>query len=207
MIARSDGLQASRRRATEDKILDALEVVLVRDGIRQMSLNAIVAEAGVGKPLLYRYFGDLPGLLHAWVARRGPQPSGDPEATVAIGGNDPDDDDFLAELADQLVGCAEQLRKQPIILEMLAEELTAASELTEPFSQARQQQSKRFVRAMLKDARYTNPQVRSKIILLYAAINYLAMRARRSPRFMGLRLDTRRGWTEAMEMIRSLVQR
>jgi len=52
-------------------LLDALEKVLVRDGIRQLSLNAIVAEAGVGKPLLYRYFDNLPGLLATWVERRG----------------------------------------------------------------------------------------------------------------------------------------
>ena len=58
---------------------------------------------------------------------------------------------------------------------------------------------------MLTDPRYTDQKIRGRIILLYAAINYLAMRARRSPNFMGLRLDTRSGWEEAMEMVRELV--
>lgn len=198
---------STRRELTENKILDALEAVLVRDGIRQLSLNAIVKEAGVGKPLIYRYFGDLPGLLNAWVARRYPPPSGNPEAAAGIGSDHADDPAFRAELAEQLIASAEQLRDQPILLEMLAEELTANSELTEPFARARRLQSKRFVRAMLKDARYTNPQNRATIVLLNAAINYLAMRAHRSPNFMGIRLNTNEGWQEIMTMIRQTVQR
>jgi len=91
------------------------------------------------------------------------------------------------------------------MLEMLAEELTANSELSESFAKARRRQSQGFVRAMLNDSRYVEPLNRAKIIMLYAAINYLAMRAQRAPAFMGLRLDTRKGWNEAMEMVRAIV--
>ena len=198
---------ANRRDLTENKLLDALETVLVRDGLRQLSLNSIVEEAGVGKPLLYRYFGNLPGLLNAWVARRSAQPAGNPEATAGIGTGGPDDPVFRADLAAQLIGSATQLKDQPILLEMLAEELTANSELTEPFARARRQQSTRFVRAMLRDQRYSDPRIRGTIILLYAAISYLAMRAHRSPSFMGLQLDTEEGWQEAMSMIGTMVKK
>ena len=205
MAPDSTALTTARRQATEDKILDALETVLVRDGIRQLSLNAIVDEAEVGKPLLYRYFDNLPGLLTAWVERRGPQPSGRNAGKEAVDSSELDKTEFFATLADQLLESAAQLRQQPILLEMLAEELTAKSELTEPFARARRRRSKQFVSQMLKDSRYSEPEVRGKIIVLYAAIHYLAMRARRSPNFMGLRLDTRKGWQEAMSMVRNLV--
>lgn len=196
----------ARRETTENRLLDALEVVLVRDGIRRLNLKAVLNESGVSKPLLYRYFGSLQGLLTAWVERRGPQPAGNLEVQPAQSVDDIGDDAFLARVAEQLVDSAERLREQPILLEMLAEELTANSDLSEPFQQARRQQSTRFVRAMLKEPRYTNPVIRSKIILLIAAINYAAMRARRSPRFMGIRLDTRKGWNELKDMIRTVVQ-
>ncbi len=205
MAPDTTALTTTRRQATENRILDALETVLIRDGIRQLSLNAIVDEAQVGKPLIYRYFENLPGLLTAWVERRGPQPSGRDENSKPIESASLDEDEFLAALADQLLESAEQLREQPILLEMLAEELTANSELTEPFAQARRRSSKQFVAQMLKDSRYSEPEVRGKIIVVYAAIHYLAMRARRSPNFMGLRLDTRKGWQEAMGMVRALV--
>jgi AcrR family transcriptional regulator len=196
---------AKRRQITEDKLLDALETVLVRDGLRQLSLNAIVAEAGIGKPLLYRYFDNLPGLLAAWVERRGGISGQHLASSQDIPATAADNESFMARLAEQLVASGESLRSQPIMLEMLAEELTANSELSAPFARARRRQSEPFVRAMLSDERYVDPLNRAKIIMLYAAINYLAMRAQRAPAFMGLRLDTRKGWDEAMGMVRTIV--
>ncbi len=193
---------SSRRRATEDKLLDALETVLVRDGLRQLTVSSVVGEAGVAKPLLYRYFGDLPGLLSAWAERRAAPDSQRPDTAwfPPI-----DDQEFAVMLADQLVESAQVLRKQPIMLEMLAEELTAHSEFSATFAKVRKRQSRSFVRKMLNDRRYIKPHIRGRIIILYAAINYLAMRARRSPNFMGLRLNTEKGWSEAMGMIRAIV--
>ncbi len=196
-----------RRLATEERLLDALETVLVRDGIRQLTLNAVVAEADCGKPLVYRYFGGLPGLLSAWAERRGL-----PDADADVAGMPAAEGDlgnaaFLEAVAERLTRRAAAMRAQPVLLEMLAEELTANSELTEPFALARQAQSRTFVRAMLEDPRYNEPDIRGKIILSIAAINYLAMRARRSPRFMGLRLDTDKGWQEAMTMVRAAMLR
>ncbi|MDJ0927805.1 MAG: TetR/AcrR family transcriptional regulator [Gammaproteobacteria bacterium] len=200
----AESASSQRRQATEEKLLDALETVLVRDGIRDLRLNAVVEEAGVSKPLLYRYFDNLPGLLSAWAERRGGLSAGH-LATHPVPTATGDDEDFMARLAEQLVTSAAALREQPIMLEMLAEELTANSELSDAFAKVRRRQSKAFVREMLSDPRYTEPRVRGKIIVLYAAINYLAMRAARSPNFMGLRLNTRKGWDNAMEMIRAIV--
>ena len=59
-----------RREATEEAILDAFERVLLRDGARDLTLNAVMKEAGVAKPLLYKYFGDLTGLARAWGKKR-----------------------------------------------------------------------------------------------------------------------------------------
>jgi len=54
---------------TQERILDAAVRVLARDGVFALGMNAIAREAGVGKPLLYRYFGDLDGVLQALGAR------------------------------------------------------------------------------------------------------------------------------------------
>ena len=113
MAPDSTVLTTERRQATENKILDALETVLVRDGIRQLSLNAIVEEAEVGKPLIYRYFRNLPGLLTAWVERRGPQPTGRADGSDSTDSVELDDEKFVDAVADQLLGSAEQLRRQP----------------------------------------------------------------------------------------------
>lgn len=197
------GSRSERRRATENALLDALEVVLVRDGIRNLTLNAVVDQAGVSKPLLYRYFSDLSGLLSAWAERRAFEPRG-------VGARDArkeqpiDRQAFMEQVATDLTAGGDFLRQHPVMLECMAEELTAESELSAAFADARRRQSAPFVRAMLSDPRYLEPAVRSRIVVLNAAVTYLAMRAQRAPNFMGLRLDTDTGWQEAMSMVRAM---
>lgn len=194
------------RDATESRLLDALETVLIRNGIRDLSVNAVVQEAGVGKPLLYRYFGDLAGLVRQWARRRGF--ISEQQATApAKESSTANDQQFLNGVAEGLIAAAEFMRSNPVALELLAEELTAQSELSAAFGEARRLQSTPFVKTMLSDSRYTDPSVRGRIVVLYAAITYLAMRAARAPAFMGIRLDTDAGWQEVMDMVRSLASR
>ena len=61
--------------ATRKNILQAVGRVLSRDGFTGLGVNAIAKEAGIGKPLIYRYFGGLAPLLeefgkdaHFWLA-------------------------------------------------------------------------------------------------------------------------------------------
>jgi len=56
---------ADRRRR---ELLEAADRVVLRDG-PQASMNAIAAEAGITKPILYRHFGDKNGLYAALAAR------------------------------------------------------------------------------------------------------------------------------------------
>jgi AcrR family transcriptional regulator len=192
------------RSATEEALLDALETVLQRDGLRQLSVNAVVEAAGVGKPLLYRYFGDLQGLVQAWGKRRGFW------AEVAETGpasrHKPDDQSFREQIADELVASAEHLRAHPVTLEFLAEELTATSDLSPAFAEAREDCRRPFLKTMLADRRYLRRENHRVIVIIHAALNYLAMRARRSPNFMGLRLDTDAGWRDVLDMARELAR-
>ncbi|WP_093784248.1 TetR family transcriptional regulator [Actinacidiphila guanduensis] len=63
---RQDQRTATERRRTE--LLEAAERVVLRDG-PEASMNAIAAEAGITKPILYRHFGDKSGLYRALAKR------------------------------------------------------------------------------------------------------------------------------------------
>ncbi|KIZ16726.1 TetR family transcriptional regulator [Streptomyces natalensis] len=68
-----DNTQHSGRRqtATERRrreLLEAAERIVLRDG-PEASMNAIAAEAGITKPILYRHFGDKGGLYRALAVR------------------------------------------------------------------------------------------------------------------------------------------
>lgn len=53
------------RPATERRMLDAAQSILVEQGSSGLGVNAVARAAGVDKQLIYRYFGGLEGLLEA----------------------------------------------------------------------------------------------------------------------------------------------
>lgn len=63
---RRDQQHSTARRRAE--LLDAANRVVLRDG-PDASMNAIAAEAGITKPILYRHFGDKGGLYRALAKR------------------------------------------------------------------------------------------------------------------------------------------
>ncbi|MBR7674846.1 helix-turn-helix transcriptional regulator, partial [Streptomyces daliensis] len=63
---RDDQRSAAERRRRE--LLEAADRVVLRDG-PGASMNAIAAEAGITKPILYRHFGDKGGLYRALAVR------------------------------------------------------------------------------------------------------------------------------------------
>ncbi|HEY7875698.1 MAG TPA: TetR/AcrR family transcriptional regulator [Actinomycetota bacterium] len=66
---RRNGPEADARRAARRlELLDAADRVVRRDG-PAASMDRIAAEAGIAKPILYRYFGDKGGLYQALAER------------------------------------------------------------------------------------------------------------------------------------------
>ncbi|MGW1149090.1 TetR/AcrR family transcriptional regulator, partial [Streptomyces sp. NPDC002454] len=63
---RGDLQRSAERRRYE--LLEAADRVVLRDG-PGASMNAIAAEAGITKPILYRHFGDKGGLYAALAER------------------------------------------------------------------------------------------------------------------------------------------
>lgn len=66
--ARSAERQRSAAERRRRELLEAADRVVLRDG-PQASMNAIAAEAGITKPILYRHFGDKGGLYRALAKR------------------------------------------------------------------------------------------------------------------------------------------
>jgi AcrR family transcriptional regulator len=182
-----------RRENTEERLLDALETVMQRDGLTNIGVNAVIEESGVTKPLLYRYFGNLEGLIRAWGERRRIWPN---NFTPAAETGDSYDAYF-----DSLKYIAEHLRKHPAALELLAFDLkpdTAFSGiLTELKQQAAEQIQPQSTMIEQDTLRFN--------LTFYSAIVYLSLRARYSPNLMGIQLNTESGWKTAMSMIESIM--
>ena len=131
------GKQERKRKATEQKIIAAVGKILRRDGIQKLGVNAIVKEAGVGKGLIYQYFGGLEGLLDAWVESSHFIPDVEEIAGGAVeefkGRSMPE------QIRDVNINYASYLRRTPLALEIYAEELQQSSAITKSMARVRRQ--------------------------------------------------------------------
>lgn len=196
----SPGKGRRKREATEAQIIAAFGRVVERRGLRNVGVNEVLKEAGVGKALLYRYFGGLPGLVRAWGQRRRvwPELSALAEFSAEASGGDPGD-----HLKRIVVRNADVHRADPLRIEMLADELMAATPISGALTEIRQQLGRDHASIFAG-----SPEVRRHhllMVVMMAAASYLAMRAVKAPRFMGEDLADEATWARVMGEIESII--
>lgn len=184
------------RDATKEKLIRAVETLIAREGFGAVRINAVAREAGVDKVLIYRYFGDMAGLLaaygeqgdfwwHADDMLTEPLP-GPPEGTLAA---------CVARLFERHVAF---LRCHPVTLEILAWETAERNELTVALETVREQRGMAMMRGVAErfdiDEAELLRGVGPIMTLLGAAGNYLAARGRHIRIFNGIDLQSDAGW-------------
>lgn len=191
------------RAGKEQRLLQAFDRLLQEQGAHQVRVNAIVKEAGVGKNLLYAYFGGMEGLARAWAAAADFLP-GDAE----IRGTD--EAAYAAmSTAEQLTSnyrhFAAALRRRPHTLEILASELLQQTEVTRALDHVREDYGRGLRRFFTRPEEYDRDNATALQLILYAAVIYLAQRSRTAPRYFGLQLDRPEGWRTIEEAIALIV--
>lgn len=191
------------RAATEERLLAAVATVLARDGFGAIGVNAVAREAGVDKVLIYRYFGDLPGLLRAWGRSGRFWPSVD-ELLAARPG-------LLAlPAAERWAGFfahfIDALRARPLTLEVMAAEIVERNELTAILEAEREQWGEQAFAVLGGPEMATQPHLRHVTLLLVAGVQHLLLRARRIRVFGGLALHDDADWAALKRSIETLAR-
>jgi AcrR family transcriptional regulator len=189
-----------RTPASRKALLDAFETLLSRHGAGQVGVNAVLDTAGVGKQLLYRYFGDLQGLATAWSQeRRDPIGLGERERRLVA---------ELAALprgqrvAEILVDYATMLREHPWAIQVLLAEMSHPGTLGNSMREIRREIGRAHEGLLLNTGSMTGEAALARAFVLHAAAAYLAMRARLAPDYNGLDLASEEGWSAAMALLR-----
>ena len=170
--------------------------MLERDGFSGLGINAIAKEAGVGKPLIYRYFGGLPELLDEFGRDADFWMRLDDilvEADRETGGKPP------ASFADVIriatICYTRVLRRSPVMQEILASDLTAAPDLIKPLSEARRMRAVQALEEFMQGVGAPDDvDVDAVFAILLAAFQYLTVRGRVDDSFWGVPLGTDDEW-------------
>ncbi|HVY88493.1 MAG TPA: helix-turn-helix domain-containing protein [Hyphomonadaceae bacterium] len=193
--------QTRDREATEQRFLEAAARVIARDGAASLGVNAIAAEAGADKKLIYRYFGGLDGLLEAmgattalWIGDLAPA------ATAAS------DTDYGKRMRAAFLAYADKLRADPVLQKLLAWELAGPSDALTRIDAARSKAMGKMMFAIRGDTT-APPNIDAPAInaIVLAALNYLVIRGATMGGFSGLSLKTDADWKRAMAALESLL--
>lgn len=188
-----------KREATEAELINALGRVVRRSGLRQVGVNEVIKEAGIGKASLYRYFGGLPGLVRAWGEKNKvwPDLSRFYEAPPAR----PED---TPELVKQMLrNQAQALRDDPMRAEITAEQFMSSSPISGALQDIRHKLGEEHVKIFA-----SQPAIRENVEMmriLMAAASYLGLRAAKSPAYMSTDLDDEEKWQALMQKMDEIV--
>ncbi len=185
--------------ATKARLLDAVGTILAREGFGALGVNAVAHEAGVDKVLIYRYFGGMTELLHAFGQSVDFWPS-----IAEVLGEDPSEL-MGSPLADRwaigLSRCAEALRRRPITQEILAWEQIEQNELTDILRHARGAWFEELMTHFPDDDDATDADLVGTILLIVGAIHYFVVLSRLQEDFSGVVVNTDEGWANINTVI------
>jgi AcrR family transcriptional regulator len=193
--------RARDRKAMEKSLLAATLQVLARDGFTALGPNAIAAEAGCDKKLIYRYFGGLDGLLAALGADLGLWLAGDPPE-VAPGAS------YAERVEILLMAYARGLRGDLALQRVLAWELTECSEPLRRLDDVRSAALAGWVRGVLDGAEPpAGVDAPALNAVLLAALHGLTLSRRTMGRFAGVDLSTSQCEARIDTALRHIVRR
>ena len=167
------------RLQTEQKILQALETLLLEQGFTAVGINSLARQAGCDKVLIYRYFDGLDGLLMAfaeitplwWEIDEIITESGDEIGQQTLG-------QYLQLLLKRHVA---SLQARPLTLEIMAWEMSQQNNLTIALARTRAERGMALVKKIRAHFEQPNIDIGGMLGVFGAAINYLLIRTRNAP--------------------------
>ena len=196
----------ARRVRTEQAILDGFETVLIREGAGGVTIQAVANEAGVAKTLIYKYFESIEGLIKTWAEQREifvpmAELFPDPDAAAESLHNDP-----YAFARMQILKQAQHIRNHPVYVELCLAELSGSGPVIDALLKLRYERNEAEWKALGETLDGANIPMLLPLMLMPAAITYLAMRARKSPLYAGMiQLDTDEGWDSMMVAVEQVI--
>ncbi len=190
---------------TRSKILEAVGRILEEEGFQGIGVNSVSRRAGVDKVLIYRYFGDLPGLLREFASSGDYWPS--MNSLIENAGRTP----CLPEASNLAVallkGYIREIRNSPSAQELLLGELVSRNELSEASARKRERQGADLIEVLVKASPDAGKvDVAAMGALLSAGLTFLMLRGRTSESYLGIDISSEEGWERIERAMEGLVR-
>lgn len=185
------------RANTEQKILNAVEYLLLHQGFPSVGINPVARQAGCDKVLIYRYFSGMDGLLEQFANSRNLWWSAD-EIITQVKNTELSLPAYLEQLLKVHI---QSLQSRPLTLEIMAWEMSASNPLINALHRERSEQGMSLVKQVRQRYHQPNIDIGGILGIFGTAINHLVVRTRHRQSE-----HAREEWWRLEQTINSLLQ-
>ena len=181
------------RDLTEKRILDAVGRIVEREGFEAVGINALAAESGVSKILIYRYFGTIEQLLAKYMEQNdfwlnfnlAQLPQGD-----------------VKEFSKQIFRAyIQMLRNSPALRKLYRWELSSKHPSIEQLRQRREETALKIIGSVCELSGESFDRVAGISTLVTASVSYLCILGENCGVYNSLQIDSDSGWQKLLETI------
>lgn len=185
------------REQTAQRILEAVGSIIENQGFEKVGINAIAAEAGVSKMLIYRYFGGLEELVTQYLLQK------DYWANTDI-------DDINREAVGESIKSMfcrqiEQLRNDVTLRRLYRWELYSNNVNIQQLRDKREENGCNIIRMVSALTGCSDTKVTALASILSASISYLALMEDQCQTYNGICLQTDEGWDQLVQGIEMII--
>jgi AcrR family transcriptional regulator len=176
---------------TKQRLIEAVGNLLRIKGFQQVKVNEVAAEAGVSKILIYRYFGDLDGLIDAYIRRK--------DFWIAYRLKEDTQESIREKIKQMYRDQIHSMRQDPAFRELHLKELADKKPLSEEVEKIREKNGIHLIEKVSEVTGRPKEEVASVASLLGGAITYLTLYEAMRDEFNGIHLKTEEGWERIAE--------
>lgn len=182
---------------TKQKLLDAVGVVINRDGFEKVGVNIVANEAKVSKILIYRYFGSLDNLIIEYLSEN--------DFWINFSIDLPKDDNLRDFLKRMFRGQITQLRENKLMGRLHRWELITNNSVIEKLRLKRESKGITLITIVSQLAQHPQEEVAALATILSASITYLTILSEQCPIYNGIDLQNKSGWDQITKGIDLLI--
>lgn len=187
------------REATEKRLLDTIGQMIAEEGFEKIGVNAIAAQSGVSKILIYRYFGSVEGLMAAYIRQN--------DFWLNFPLEIPDREDLPSFVKQMFQGQIEQLRNNPTLKRLYRWELSCNNDMIVKLREQREKVGISLVEKVSQLTGQPQEEIAAMASLVTASITYLVMLEDFCPVYNGIPLNEDSGWEQINKGIEVLISK
>ena len=187
------------REATERRLLDTIEKMVIENGFEKIGVNAVAAQSGVSKILIYRYFGSVDGLMAAYIRQH--------DFWINFPVEVLDWEQLPGFLKKMFRGQIEQLRSNPTLKRLYRWELSSGNDMIVKLREQREKIGVNLIEKVCELTDYPRKEIEVMASMLTASITYLVMLEEFCPVFNGIAINQDSGWEQIGQGIDALVDK